>query len=360
MTCNTVLIANRGEIAVRVIRTVHAMGLQTVAIYSDADAAAPHVLAADRAVHIGPAAATESYLNIDRIIAAAHSAGAQAIHPGYGFLSENAAFAARCEKEGITFIGPPASAMEKMGDKITARATVESRNVPTVPGISRPGLSDDDIIATAPEIGFPVHVNPPAGDGGKGMHRVETPDELPPALTSARREAASSFGDDTLFVEHFVDTPRHIEVQVMADSHGNVVHLGEPECSLQRRHPKAIEEAPSALLDENTSAEIGKATCDAARACGYLGAGTAEFIVSAKQPEQFFFMEMNTRLQVEHPVTELVTGVISWNGKSGWPAGKRSRYLKKRYGFVATQWKPVCMQRIPPRGFCLPEEPWAN
>ena len=314
MTFHTVLVANRGEIAMRVIRTVHAMGLQAVAIYSDADAAAPHVLAADKAVHIGPAAATESYLNIDKVIAAAHSSGAQAIHPGYGFLSENATFAARCEKEGITFIGPPASAMEKMGDKITARATVESRNVPTVPGISRPGLSDDDIIAAAPEIGFPVLIKPSAGGGGKGMHRVETPEELPAALVSARREAASSFGDDTLFLEHFVDTPRHIEVQIVADSHGNVVHLGERECSLQRRHQKVIEEAPSALLDEDTRAEIGRAACDAARACGYVGAGTVEFIVSAKQPERFFFMEMNTRLQVEHPVTELVTGVdlVEW------------------------------------------------
>ena len=314
MTFNTVLIANRGEIAVRVIRTVHAMGLQAVAVYSDADAAAPHVLAADKAVHIGPATAAESYLNIDKVIAAAHSSGAQAIHPGYGFLSENAEFAARCEKEGITFIGPPASAMEKMGDKITARATVESRDVPTVPGISRPGLSDDDIIAAAPDIGFPVLIKPSAGGGGKGMHRVEEIAQLPAALKSARREAASSFGDDTLFMEHFVDTPRHIEVQIVADSHGNVVHLGERECSLQRRHQKVIEEAPSALLDEKTRAEIGQAACDAARACGYLGAGTVEFIVSAKQPERFFFMEMNTRLQVEHPVTELVTGVdlVEW------------------------------------------------
>lgn len=314
MTFNTVLIANRGEIAVRVIRTVHAMGLQAVAIYSDADAAAPHVVEADTAVHIGPAAASESYLNIDKVIAAAHSAGAQAIHPGYGFLSENAEFAARCEQEGITFIGPPASAMDKMGDKITARATVESRGVPTVPGISRPGLSDEDIIAAAPNIGFPVLIKPSAGGGGKGMHRVEDPAQLPAALKSARREAASSFGDDTLFMEHFVDTPRHIEVQVVADTHGNVVHLGERECSLQRRHQKVIEEAPSALLDATTREEIGQAACDAARACGYVGAGTVEFIVSAKQPEKFFFMEMNTRLQVEHPVTELVTGVdlVEW------------------------------------------------
>ena len=311
---DTVLIANRGEIAVRVIRTVHRMGLRAVAIYSDADAHAPHVLAADTAVNVGPAAAAESYLNIDKVIAAARASGAQAIHPGYGFLSENAAFARRCEEEGIVFIGPPATAIDKMGDKITARTTVESRDVPTVPGISRPGLTDEEIIAAAPEIGFPVLIKPSAGGGGKGMHRVDNPDDLPKALVSARREAASSFGDDSLFLEHFVDTPRHIEVQIVADEHGNVVHLGERECSLQRRHQKVIEEAPSALLDEATREEIGQSSCDAARACGYRGAGTVEFIVSAKQPERFFFMEMNTRLQVEHPVTELVTGVdlVEW------------------------------------------------
>ena len=310
----TVLIANRGEIAVRVIKTVHEMGLKAVAIYSDADRFAPHVKLADKAVHVGPAAATQSYLDMDKVIAAAKESGAEAIHPGYGFLSENAEFAKRCEDEGITFIGPPASAIDTMGDKITARATVESRDVPTVPGISRPGLTDQEIIDAAPEIGFPVLIKPSAGGGGKGMHRVETAEALPQALVSARREAASSFGDDTLFLEHFVDTPRHIEVQIVADSHGNVIHLGERECSLQRRHQKVIEEAPSALLDEATRQEIGEAACDAARACGYRGAGTVEFIVSAKQPERFFFMEMNTRLQVEHPVTELVTGVdlVEW------------------------------------------------
>lgn len=310
----TVLIANRGEIAVRVIKTVHALGMKAVAIYSDADRHAPHVHLADKAVHVGPAAAAQSYLDMDRVIAAAKSSGAEAIHPGYGFLSENAEFARRCETEGIIFIGPPASAIDKMGDKITARATVESRDVPTVPGISRPGLTDEEIIAAAPEIGFPVLIKPSAGGGGKGMHRVEDPAGLPQALVSARREAASSFGDDTLFLEHFVDTPRHIEVQIVADAHGNVIHLGERECSLQRRHQKVIEEAPSALLDEATRQQIGEAACDAARACGYRGAGTVEFIVSAKQPERFFFMEMNTRLQVEHPVTELVTGVdlVEW------------------------------------------------
>ncbi|WP_334137862.1 acetyl-CoA carboxylase biotin carboxylase subunit, partial [Corynebacterium variabile] len=312
---DTVLIANRGEIACRVIRTVRDMGLRSVAVYSDADADAPHVALADTAVRLGPAAAAESYLNIDRVIAAALASGAGAIHPGYGFLSENATFARACEDAGIVFIGPPADAIEGMGDKITARATVEARDVPTVPGISRPGLTDAELIAgvTGTDGGagveFPVLIKPSAGGGGKGMHVVASPDDLADTLVGARREAASSFGDDTLFIEHFVDTPRHIEVQVMADAHGNVVHLGERECSLQRRHQKVIEEAPSALLDEETRARIGEAACDAARSCGYRGAGTVEFIVSAKRPDLFFFMEMNTRLQVEHPVTELVTGL---------------------------------------------------
>ncbi|WP_297006328.1 biotin carboxylase N-terminal domain-containing protein [uncultured Corynebacterium sp.] len=312
---DTVLVANRGEIACRVIRTVRDMGLRAVAVYSDADAAAPHVTLADTAVRLGPAAAAGSYLNTDRIIAAAVATGAGAIHPGYGFLSENATFARACADAGIVFIGPPAEAIEGMGDKITARATVESRGVPTVPGISRPGLSDAGLIAGVtgtdggPGVEFPVLIKPSAGGGGKGMHVVTDPADLPAALVTARREAASSFGDDTLFIEHFVDTPRHIEVQVLADAHGNVIHLGERECSLQRRHQKVIEEAPSALLDEATRARIGEAACDAARSCGYRGAGTVEFIVSAHRPDLFFFMEMNTRLQVEHPVTEMVTGV---------------------------------------------------
>ena len=305
----TVLVANRGEIACRVIRTLREQGITSVAVYSDADANAQHVREADLAVHIGPSPARESYLVIDKIIDAAKRSGAQAIHPGYGFLSENATFAKACEDNDIIFMGPPASAIEVMGDKISARAAVESRNVPTVPGISRVGLTDQDIIEAAPEIGFPVLIKPSAGGGGKGMHRVEKLEDLPAALVTARREAASAFGDDSLFLEHFVDTPRHIEVQIVADSHGNVIHLGERECSLQRRHQKVIEEAPSALLDEKTRAEIGEAACDAGRSVGYVGAGTVEFIVSAKNPERFFFMEMNTRLQVEHPVTEMVTGI---------------------------------------------------
>ncbi|MGZ9828802.1 acetyl/propionyl/methylcrotonyl-CoA carboxylase subunit alpha [Tsukamurella ocularis] len=304
-----VLIANRGEIACRVIDTLRTLGIASVAVYSDADADARHVQLADEAVRLGPAAATESYLRIDKVVEAARVTGADAVHPGYGFLSENAAFARALAEAGIEFLGPPVESIETMGDKITARAAVVERDVPVVPGISRPGLTDADLIDAAEGIGFPVLIKPSAGGGGKGMHRVENPADLPAAVAAARREAAAAFGDDTLFMEHFVDTPRHIEVQVLADKHGNVIHLGERECSLQRRHQKVIEEAPSALLDEATRAEIGRAACDAARSVGYTGVGTVEFIVSAKRPDAFFFMEMNTRLQVEHPVTELVTGV---------------------------------------------------
>ncbi len=306
---NSVLVANRGEIACRVIATLRDLGIRSIAVYSDADAHAPHVRAADVAVRLGPASAAQSYLDIDKVIAAARETGADAVHPGYGFLSENTDFAAALAEAGIVFIGPPASAIATMGDKITARAAVTERGVPVVPGLSRPGLTDDELIAAAPEIGFPVLIKPSAGGGGKGMHRVDEPAQLPGALVTARREAAAAFGDDTLFLEHFVLTPRHIEVQVLADSHGTVIHLGERECSLQRRYQKVIEEAPSALLTPETRARIGQAACDAARSVGYTGAGTVEFIVSAAAPDDFYFMEMNTRLQVEHPVTELVTGI---------------------------------------------------
>ena len=305
----TVLIANRGEIAVRVIRTLRAMGIRSVAVFSDADAGARHVAEADVAVNIGPAAARESYLDIDAVIAAAQRTGAQAVHPGYGFLSENAHFAAALQAAGIVFIGPPVGAIQTMGDKIAAKAAVSAFGVPVVPGVSRPGLTDADLIAGAEEVGYPVLVKPSAGGGGKGMRVVHEPSELASALTSARREAGSAFGDDTLFLERFVLNPRHIEVQVLADGFGNVVHLGERECSLQRRHQKVIEEAPSPLLDPATRARIGAAACDTARSVQYTGAGTVEFIVSADRPDEFFFMEMNTRLQVEHPVTEMVTGI---------------------------------------------------
>ncbi|WP_062244777.1 acetyl/propionyl/methylcrotonyl-CoA carboxylase subunit alpha [Brevibacterium epidermidis] len=305
----TVLIANRGEIALRVIRTCRRLGIRTVAVYSDADAHAAHVKAADTAVHLGPAAASESYLRIDKVIAAAQATGAEAIHPGYGFLSENAEFSAACADAGIVFLGPGAEAIRTMGDKITAKQAVSSRGVPLVPGTKDAAMSDEALIAASDDIGFPVLIKPSAGGGGKGMHAVFEPEKLAESLKTARREAASSFGDDTLFLERLVATPRHIEVQIMADAHGNVIHLGERECSLQRRHQKVIEEAPSALLDEATRARIGQAACETAKSVGYVGAGTVEFIVGADRPDEFFFMEMNTRLQVEHPVTEEVTGV---------------------------------------------------
>ncbi|MDV3127741.1 ATP-grasp domain-containing protein [Mycobacterium sp. 21AC1] len=305
----TVLVANRGEIAVRVIRTLRAMGIRSVAVFSEADAGARHVMEADVAVCIGPAAARLSYLDIEAVVDAARRTGAQAVHPGYGFLSENAAFAAALQAAGIVFIGPPAAAIATMGDKIAAKAAVSEFGVPVVPGISRPGLTDEDLIAGAPEVGFPALVKPSAGGGGKGMRVVHDARELPAALVSARREAGAAFGDDTLFLERFVLRPRHIEVQVLADNHGSVIHLGERECSLQRRHQKVIEEAPSPLLDPATRARIGEAACNTARSVDYTGAGTVEFIVSADRPDEFFFMEMNTRLQVEHPVTEMVTGV---------------------------------------------------
>ncbi|OCB52344.1 acetyl/propionyl-CoA carboxylase subuit alpha [Mycobacterium malmoense] len=310
----TVLVANRGEIAVRVMRTLRRLGIRSVAVYSDPDANARHVLEADTAVRLGPAAARESYLDIGKVLDAAARTGAQAIHPGYGFLSENAEFAAACERAGVVFLGPTARAIQVMGDKITAKNAVAAFDVPVVPGVAKPGLSDDDLVAAADEVGYPVLIKPSAGGGGKGMRLVDDPSRLRDALLSARREAAASFGDDTLFLERFVLRPRHIEVQVLADTHGNVVHLGERECSLQRRHQKVIEEAPSPLLDPQTRARIGAAACNTARSVDYVGAGTVEFIVSADRPDEFFFMEMNTRLQVEHPVTEAVTGLdlVEW------------------------------------------------
>jgi acetyl-CoA/propionyl-CoA carboxylase, biotin carboxylase, biotin carboxyl carrier protein len=314
-----VLVANRGEIACRVIRTLRALGIRSVAVYSEADAGARHVAEADEAVCIGPAAATESYLSIPAVIAACKDTGAQAVHPGYGFLSENLAFAQALADAGITFIGPNVEALNVMGDKIRSKNHVMAANVPVVPGIAQPGLSDADLIAAAAGVGYPLLIKPSAGGGGKGMHVVERPEDLAATLVTARRVAASAFGDDTLFLERLVSTPRHIEVQVLADNYGHVIHLGERECSLQRRHQKVIEEAPSPLLDSlddggATRARIGAAACDAARSVNYTGAGTVEFLVSDDNPEEFFFMEMNTRLQVEHPVTEMVTGVdlVAW------------------------------------------------
>ncbi|MGW3120216.1 acetyl/propionyl/methylcrotonyl-CoA carboxylase subunit alpha [Streptomyces sp. NPDC001107] len=311
---DTVLVANRGEIAVRVIRTLRSLGVRSVAVFSDADADARHVREADTAVRIGPAPAAESYLSVQRLLEAAARTGAQAVHPGYGFLAENADFARACADAGLVFIGPPADAISLMGDKIRAKETVQAAGVPVVPGSSGSGLSDDRLADAAREIGMPVLLKPSAGGGGKGMRLVRDAKRLADEIAAARREARASFGDDTLLVERWVDRPRHIEIQVLADGHGNVVHLGERECSLQRRHQKIIEEAPSVLLDEETRAAMGEAAVQAARSCGYRGAGTVEFIVPGGDPSSYYFMEMNTRLQVEHPVTELVTGLdlVEW------------------------------------------------
>ena len=316
---NTVLVANRGEIACRVIRTLRTLGIRSVAVYSEADAGARHVREADTAVLIGPAAASESYLKTEAIIQACRDTGAEAVHPGYGFLSENVDFARALEKAGITFIGPGVEALNIMGDKIRSKNHVAGYGVPVVPGIARPGLTDAELAEAASRVGFPLLIKPSAGGGGKGMHVVERPEELQATLAAARRVAASAFGDDTLFLERLIKAPRHIEVQVLADNHGNVIFLGERECSLQRRHQKVIEEAPSPLLESldnggATRARIGEAACNAARSVNYRGAGTVEFLVSDDAPDEFFFMEMNTRLQVEHPVTEMVTGVdlVEW------------------------------------------------
>ncbi len=311
---DTVLVANRGEIAVRIIRTLRALGIRSVAVFSDADADARHVREADTAVHIGPAPAAESYLSIERLIKAAAGTGAQAVHPGYGFLAENAAFARACTDAGLVFIGPPADAIALMGDKIRAKETVRAAGVPVVPGSSGSGLDDAGLVAAAHETGLPVLLKPSAGGGGKGMRLVREAARLPDEIAAARREALASFGDDTLLVERWVDRPRHIEIQILADGHGRVIHLGERECSLQRRHQKLIEEAPSVLLDPATRAAMGEAAVQAARSCGYRGAGTVEFIVPGTDPSAYYFMEMNTRLQVEHPVTELVTGLdlVEW------------------------------------------------
>jgi acetyl-CoA/propionyl-CoA carboxylase biotin carboxyl carrier protein len=310
----TVLVANRGEIAVRVIRTLRRLGVRAVAVYSDADAEARHVREADAAVRIGPPPAAESYLSIERLLEAARRTGAQAVHPGYGFLAENDAFARACAEAGLVFIGPPADAIALMGDKIRAKETVRAAGVPVVPGSSGSGLTDAQLTAAAREIGMPVLLKPSAGGGGKGMRLVRDERRLADEIAAARREARAAFGDDTLLVERWVDRPRHIEIQVLADGHGNVVHLGERECSLQRRHQKIVEEAPSVLLDEATRAAMGEAAVQAARSCGYRGAGTVEFIVPGGDPTSYYFMEMNTRLQVEHPVTELVTGLdlVEW------------------------------------------------
>jgi acetyl-CoA carboxylase biotin carboxylase subunit len=305
-----ILIANRGEIAVRVIRACRELGIPSVAVYSDADAAAPHALLADRAVRIGPAAAADSYLSIPAIVKAAGESGADAIHPGYGFLSENAAFATACVQAGITFIGPPGEVIDRLGSKIAARAVAQRAGVPVVPGETPADQSGAAIAASARKVGFPVLLKPSAGGGGIGMKTIREERALAAAIEQARREAAAAFGDGTLYVERLIERPRHVEIQVLADDHGNVVHLFERECSIQRRHQKVVEETPSPALTPALRQRMGDAAVALARAAGYRNAGTVEFLLDGTgDAASFYFLEVNTRLQVEHPVTERVTGV---------------------------------------------------
>ena len=302
-----ILIANRGEIACRVIKTARKMGIKTVAIYSDADRNALHVAMADEAVHIGPPPANQSYIVIDKVMQAIRQSGAEAVHPGYGFLSENSKFAEALDAEGVAFVGPPVGAIEKMGDKITSKKIAQEAGVSTVPGYM--GLIEDaeEAVRISQEIGYPVMIKASAGGGGKGMRIAWNDTETREGFQSSKNEAANSFGDDRIFIEKFVTQPRHIEIQVLADSHGNCIYLGERECSIQRRNQKVVEEAPSPFLDPGTRKAMGEQACALAKAVGYTSAGTVEFIVDGEK--NFYFLEMNTRLQVEHPVTELITGV---------------------------------------------------
>jgi acetyl-CoA/propionyl-CoA carboxylase biotin carboxyl carrier protein len=309
-----VLIANRGEIAVRIAATLGRMGIAAIAVHSDADADARHVRAADAAVRIGPAPASQSYLDAAALLQAAAATGADAVHPGYGFLAESPDFAAAVADAGLTWIGPPPAAMAAMGDKIAAKRLAREAGVPIVPGVAEPGLDDDALTAAGEQVGVPLLVKAAAGGGGKGMRRVDDLADLPGALAAARREAAAAFGSDALLLERLIEAPRHLEVQVLADAHGGVIHLGERECSLQRRHQKIVEEAPSPAVDAALRDDMGAAAVALAESAGYEGAGTVEFVAPADDPASYAFLEMNARLQVEHPVTEAVTGLdlVAW------------------------------------------------
>jgi acetyl-CoA carboxylase, biotin carboxylase subunit len=303
-----VLVANRGEIAVRIIRACRELGLETVAVYSEADRQSLHVRQADEAYLLGPAPSRESYLRADKILDILKKSGADGIHPGYGFLAEREDFAQACLDAGIAFIGPKPSSIAAMGDKMTARETVRKAGVPVVPGTEDVGnMSDDELLTIAPKIGFPLLVKATAGGGGKGMREVRSLEEMPELLISARREAESAFGEGNVYLEKLVEGARHIEIQILADTHGNVIHLGERDCSIQRRHQKLVEEAPSPFIDDDLRQRMGEVAVKAAQAVDYVNAGTIEFLVD--KDKNFFFLEMNTRLQVEHPVTEMVTGV---------------------------------------------------
>ncbi len=332
-----VLIANRGEIAVRIIRACEERGLRTVAVYSEADRHALHVRRANEAYCIGPAPASESYLRIDRILEVARRSGAEAIHPGYGFLAENPAFARACADAGVTFVGPPPEAIAAMGDKVAARRRMREAGIPVVPG-TEDELSDRELIAAADDLGYPVMVKATAGGGGKGMRLVRRPEDLPSALESARREAKAAFGDDRIYLEKVIESARHVEIQILADTHGNVIHLGERECSIQRRHQKLIEEAPSIAVDAELRQRMGAVAVQAARAVGYVNAGTIEFLLDREG--NFYFLEMNTRLQVEHPVTEMVTGVDIVKEQLAIASGRRMRYRQE--DIVPKGWAIEC------------------
>lgn len=320
-----ILVANRGEIAVRIMRACQELGYDAVAVYSEADRMAPHVRMAQEAYAIGPSSALQSYLRGDKIIDVAKKCGADGIHPGYGFLAENASFAEAVIDAGLTWIGPPPAAIRLMGDKLTARATMAAANVPLVPGTDQSkNMHDDDLIAAAQQVGFPLLVKAAAGGGGKGMRHVHRPEDLPEAIRVARREAEAAFGDGRVYLEKFIENARHIEIQVLGDEHGNVIHLGERECSIQRRHQKLIEEAPSPVVDEELRQKMGAIAVNAAKAVNYYSAGTMEFVLD--KDKNFYFLEMNTRLQVEHPVTEMVTGVDIVKEMLRVASGRKLRY----------------------------------
>lgn len=302
-----ILIANRGEIAIRIIRTCNRLGIQTVAVYSDADNRSLHRHLADEAVHIGESQSQQSYLDIDKIIEAAKATGAQAVHPGYGFLSEKADFARAVQEAGLVFIGPPVEAVDVMGDKITSKELAKNAGVPVIPGHIEAVKDEEDALAVAEEIGYPVLLKPAAGGGGKGMRIVREPEQMKEALEASRKETLKAFNDTRVFVERYIEQPRHIEIQILADSQGHVVHLGERECSIQRRYQKVVEESPSPVVSADLRTRMGKAACDLARQAKYVNAGTVEFVMDAHH--NFYFLEMNTRLQVEHPVTEMITGL---------------------------------------------------
>lgn len=345
-----VLIANRGEIAVRIIRACREMGIETVAVYSEADREALHTKLADEAVCIGPAPSSESYLSMDRIISATIVTGADAIHPGFGFLSENAKFAELCEKCNITFIGPDSKVIARLGNKQEARNTMVAAGVPVIPGSKEPIYDEKEGARIADEVGYPVIVKAALGGGGKGMRVANTPEEFQQSFKTAQKETQMAFGDNTMYIEHFIQHPRHIEFQILADGYGNVIHLGERDCSIQRNHQKMIEESPSVALSEELRRKMGDAAVKAAKAAGYVNAGTIEFLL--EKNGNFYFMEMNTRIQVEHPVTEWVTGIDLIKEQIRIASGKKLSYAQEDVHLSGHAIECRINAENPEKGFC--------